>query len=238
MIKSISTLFLTLLFTFTQAMAYAPNQVQVHLSEKLESFEARNITFNSKMTESEFNKSQKKAIKGLKKELKKVRNKSDENQTKYALNKLSKRFKRLRTLTKLSLKNKRRVRKLAKSSGKTFQEVEAHYKNYFNSQKEEKVKKDLLKKIKIHGSYAKTLQEGISEVESMTYESLADLNTEKVLRKPAQVDTMVLIILLFYFVIPTVLLAALILFFVSGGIVGGVIVSAVLAGYLFFVLAI
>ncbi|MDA8793298.1 hypothetical protein N9N67_08630 [Bacteriovoracaceae bacterium] len=234
MIKSISTLFLTFIFTFTHAMAFAPNQDQIRLAEKLDSLEAKEFVIHKDMTKSEFKKAQNKIIKGFNKELKRVRKKSNKNQTKYALKKLTSRFKRFRKITKLSLKNKKKIKLLAQKNGKTIQEVKEQYNSSFSSQKEKEVKDELLEKIDNHGSYAKVLIASIEEVQNLSYDSIANFKTsnEKVVRKPAQADGLFAFLLVFFLIIPVALVAILVLFFAFGGIIGGVIFSAAFVGYI------
>ncbi|MDA8793297.1 hypothetical protein N9N67_08625 [Bacteriovoracaceae bacterium] len=240
MIKSLSTLMLTFIFTFTQAMAFAPNQDQLKLGEQLDAIDAKDLTSQSQMSEKEFKKSQKKIINGLKKELKKVKTKSVEKQTKFALNKLTKRFKRFRALSKLSFKNKRKIAKIAAENGSSIAETEANLKKLYSKEKEREIRSELISKIDTHGSYSQALQAGIEEVKNTTYEesiaaSKAIDGKSEINRKPAQFEALIWVFFVFYLIIPIALVVVLTIFFATGGIVGGVIFSAVFLGYLVWI---
>ncbi|MDA8792355.1 hypothetical protein N9N67_03870 [Bacteriovoracaceae bacterium] len=245
MTKSLVSFVLAFIFTFTQSMAFVPNQDQIELGDQLDLVQSQLNEKTAIMTSRKFQRLKKKMLIWIKKEQKRIAGLSSAKQTEVALDKLQKRQNRLIKIVNFSSANEKRIKRVARSKGMTFEEVKAQINNLIQPQKLKEAKKELITKIQEYGSYLALLASIKEEISRTTYEMVSQrtFNSNKNFRKPAQLVLAFGFLVLFILIIPILAFVLTILFFILGGVtggvgwfVGGVVVGTFLVSWLLYIL--
>lgn len=187
--KQLFILMTLTIFTSNQVLAYAPT-AEMQADQAIEQVLDKSTT-NAKPL------NKKKLIRKMRKDLKKANKLTAKGQDAFATNSFNKGYKRTSKVAKRMLRNKRLLRRSARSSKSTQSELRAKFKSILTKEVKTKTFKLFKEEVEVQGGYAHFLENKINALTDETYAS----NLKKGNRSPASVDDLDVLLAFLYLIL-------------------------------------
>jgi len=177
--KTLAINFVLLIFSFNQALAYAPSSEDMEINKALDSLSSeldrvvpsalKSAQSNSKMSERKFNRIKRKSIRKLNREIDKMAKLSLEEQERRFVQKVKKQFKKSRKVVSKLEKRHRLLIKIARKTNTDPGHLLATMKDKSSATSEMKAIANLKESAINHGGYEGMLLEQLKKVQDADY---------------------------------------------------------------------
>lgn len=177
--KKIAINLVLLMFTFNQALAYAPSAEDIEISKALDSLskeldasdfaQTKSVGESKQISERKFNRLKRKSLRKLNHELNTISKLTPESQEIYFENKIKKQFRKSRKVVSKLERRKRLLSKIARKSKTTPEALMATMKDSSTVGSEEKAISEIKEAAIQHGGYEGLLLEQIKKAQDAQY---------------------------------------------------------------------